>query len=231
MDRVSHLARFYVLVEEAIRRSGGVRQTSTCSGRDTWPARGVYFFFEPGQVRTHSGVGSRVVRVGTHGLKTGSRTSLWNRLSQHRGSMSTEGGNHRGSIFRLLVGAALIERECLQCSSWGEGSSADAGVRQGEREVERAVSRHIGRMEVAWVDIPDDAGPDSERGYVERNTIALLSNAARSPVDPPTVDWLGNSCPRRLVRGSGLWNQNHVTEAYDPGFLDRFASLIQARTS
>ena len=28
----------------------------------------------------------RIVRVGTHGLKTGSRSTLWGRLSQHRGT-------------------------------------------------------------------------------------------------------------------------------------------------
>jgi hypothetical protein len=28
------------------------------------------------------------------------------------------------------------------------------------------------------------------------------------------------------VRKSGLWNQNHVDEAYDPAFLDRFDELV-----
>lgn len=132
MDRTSHIARFYLLLEEASRRSGGVRQMSACTGRDSWPARGVYFFFEPGQSRTQSGVGPRVVRVGTHALKAGSKTSLWTRLSQHRGSKSTSRGSHRGSSFRLLVGAALIERDGLECSSWGAGSSAPPGVRLDE---------------------------------------------------------------------------------------------------
>ena len=41
-----------------------------------WPDQGVYFFFEPGEVRSTSGKGSRVVRVGTHGLKTGSKSVI-----------------------------------------------------------------------------------------------------------------------------------------------------------
>lgn len=81
-------------------------------------------------------------------------------------------------------------------------------------------------MDVRWVDISDDPGPDSDRGYVERNAIALLSNAGRSPVDVATPEWLGGSCPRPLVRGSGLWNQIHVTEDYDSDFLDRFADIV-----
>jgi hypothetical protein len=39
-------------------------------------------------------------------------------------------------------------------------------------------------------------------------------------------DWLGNYCNRVRVRKSGLWNQNHVEEDYDPAFLDNFAYLV-----
>jgi hypothetical protein len=49
-----------------------------------------------------------IVRVGTHALETGSQTTLWKRLSQHRGQARSGSGNHRGSIFRLIVGTALI---------------------------------------------------------------------------------------------------------------------------
>jgi hypothetical protein len=60
------------------------------------------------------------------------------------------------------------------------------------------------------------------RGKIERNTIALLSNFNKSPLDPPSPDWLGRHCnrDRDCVRASGLWNQNHVHESYDPEFLD-----------
>jgi len=50
--------------------------------------------------------GNRVVRVGTHGLKTGSTSTLWGRVHQHRDTREG-GGNHRGSVFRLHVGQAL----------------------------------------------------------------------------------------------------------------------------
>jgi hypothetical protein len=61
-----------------------------------WPKRGVYFFFETGESRSDSGSGPRVVRVGTHALREGSRAKLWTRLSQHQGTITTGGGNHRG---------------------------------------------------------------------------------------------------------------------------------------
>ena len=75
-----------------------------------WPPRGVYFFHESGEARSGTGGGPRVVRVGTHGLKSGSGSTLWDRLSQHRGSSRSGRGNHRGSIFRLIVGIALAKR-------------------------------------------------------------------------------------------------------------------------
>ena len=62
----------------------------------SWPKRGVHFFREPGEVRTDSGTGPRVVHVGTHALKAGSQTKLWDRLSQHRGAKRSGIGNHTG---------------------------------------------------------------------------------------------------------------------------------------
>jgi hypothetical protein len=50
-----------------------------------WPQRGVYFFTEEGERRHDTGEGLRIVRIGPHALKKGSRTTLWDRLSQHRG--------------------------------------------------------------------------------------------------------------------------------------------------
>lgn len=227
MDRLRDLERLYELVDECVRRSGGRRCLAECTGGMGWPRRGVYFFFEAGEVRRETGSGPRIVRVGTHALKAASQTTLWSRLSQHRGARSTGTGNHRGSIFRLLVGQALIQRDGVTCPTWGTGSSAPSAVRMKERPLEQAVSLHLGQLEVAWLEVDDEAGPGSLRGLIERNAIALLSNCRRLPFDPPSDAWLGLSCPRPLVAGSGLWNQNHVTEDYDPVFLARFTSLLE----
>lgn len=81
-------------------------------------------------------------------------------------------------------------------------------------------------MPFLWLAVLDAPGPDSLRGYIERNAIALLSNSGKQLLDPPSEDWLGHRCNRPLVRHSGLWNQKHVDEAYDPAFLDTLADLI-----
>ena len=97
--KLRDLTRFYVILDRLEQGVGGARRLSSSDGRMDWPTRGVYFFFEPGEVRTDSGDGPRVVRVGTHALTTRSRTTLWNRLSNHRGTAGTGGGNHRGPSF------------------------------------------------------------------------------------------------------------------------------------
>jgi hypothetical protein len=169
--REQHLKNFYELLDDLEQSLGGARVLSQCDGRMGWPQRGVYFFREPGETRSYTGSGPRIVRVGTHALKTGSGTKLWTRLSQHRGHARSGGGNHRGSI-------------------------------------------------------NDDSGPDSLRGFVERNAIALLSNCGKEPLGSPSGNWLGRLCNRERVRTSGLWNQNHVDEQNDPEFLDTLARLI-----
>jgi len=227
-DRREHLVRFYALLDELERRIGGQRTLADCSGRMDWPSRGVYFFREPGEVRSDTGSGPRVVRVGTHALKAGSETSLWKRLSQHRGTDKSGGGNHRGSIFRLIVGTALIARDKRSIPTWGRGNTASGPTVQAEDPFEREVSVVIRRMAFLWLPVDDEPGPGSLRGYVERNAIALLSNYNRPALDLPSAQWLGRYCDRERVRESGLWNSNHVDEHCDPAFLDRFAALVAA---
>jgi hypothetical protein len=85
-------------------------------------------------------------------------------------------------------------------------------------------------MEVTLLPILDAPGPDSLRGYIERNLIAILSNSAGgnvlSPIDPPGNDWLGRLSSRPEISRSGLWNVRHVGEAWEPGFLDQFEKMI-----
>ncbi len=175
--------------------------------------------------------GPRIVRVGTHALKARSVTTLWTRLLQHKGQSMSAGGNHRGSIFRLIIGSALAARHGYDFPTWGSGSTARGDIRKSELPLEKLVSSFIGKMPFLWLAIADGAGPDSVRGYVERNAIGLLSNYRKPPLDLPSTDWLGHKSDRERVRASGLWNQNHVDENCDAEFLDRFKLLVAAMVS
>lgn len=241
MSRLDDLMTFYQVLALLEQRLGGKRLLRECNGHQGWPQRGIYFFFEPGEFRSPSDMGPRVVRVGTHALKAGSKSSLWRRLSQHKGVLHSGGGNHRGSIFRLLTGQALIARDSLNIPTWSIGGDIGKAahdqdmkreqVKLLELPVEKAVSESIGIMELLWLSVDDDPGSDSLRGYLERNAIALLSNYRKDPIDPPSSNWLGLFSDREKVRESGLWNSNHVSEDYDPEFLGKLKNKIDKATT
>lgn len=228
-QRISDLKKFYSILEKLRISSLDKSTLAICTGRDKWPERGVYFFFESGEIRSESGTGLRVVRVGTHALKTGGKSTLWKRLYQHKGFLKNGSGNHRGSIFRLLVGMAIINRKSLSCPTWGQGNSAQKDILENEVFLEKLVSEVIGQMPFLVLPINDEPGPESLRGYIERNSIALLSNYNKESVDSSTEGWLGYACNRERVRSSGLWNQNHVDEEYDRDFLGVLEELVRNR--
>jgi hypothetical protein len=86
-------------------------------------------------------------------------------------------------------------------------------------------------MPVLALEVPDEPGPDSLRGYIERNSIALLSGFNSGEVDKPSNHWLGHHCPRDRVRRSGLWNNNHVDETYDSQFVGIMEQLMLQQAS
>lgn len=230
-DRLTHLIEFYAILDALEKNIGGARTLADCTGRLTWPGRGVYFFREAGELRSDSGEGPRIVRVGTHALREGGSTRLWTRLSQHKGQAGTGGGNHRGSIFRLIVGASLIAQIRHNHPTWGKGNTATREVKRGEQALEREVSTIIGTMPFLWLGIDDEPGPESLRGHIERNAIALLSNYRKHLLDPASGAWLGQYCDRERVRSAGLWNSNHVEERYDPAFLGCLRQTVSAAGS
>lgn len=214
------LDRFYRLLAELEATCRGHRTLGRCGPRDGWPLRGVYFVFDPREWRA-DGSTLRVVRVGTHAVSAGSRTSLWNRLSQHRGS-SDGGGNHRGSVFRRHVGVALLNTREYSPEirhTWSVGSSAPRTVRQGERALELDVSHYIGELLLLWVEIPDSPGKTSDRGIIEAGSIALLAAARRQGTDPASEAWLGLRSDRSSIRDSGLWNVQHTDAQPSESFL------------
>ena len=216
---------FYALLNELDSRVGGPRKLRECSSSSGWPSQGVYFFLENSETRLDGS--PRVVRIGTHALTETSNTTLWNRLSTHRGNVGGSrpgGGNHRASIFRLHTGTALLTQGDWSNEardSWRK-ENADRAARQAEYPLEQAVTRHIGEMPFLWLAVPDRV----ERGLIERNSIGLLSRRSGG-IDPASTRWLGLNADNEKVRTSSLWNVNHVEDPYDPLFLDTFDRLVR----
>lgn len=218
-------ARFFRLMNQVRAAQSGGRRIDETHGRQPWPARGVYFILAGHSLER--GKMPRIVRVGTHAVSRGSKTSLWDRLSTHRGT-SAGGGSHRSSIFRLHVGRAWTRFAADEGwpESWAQGQSAPLEVRNGEALLERQVSKIIGAMQVVWLDVDDTPGPESERAYLERNAIGLLSRLGLlgSGSEP---DWLGRFSSDWRIAISGLWNLNHLFYKPDVDFMERLTAAVE----
>lgn len=219
-------ARFSWLMNQLWMAQSGGRSIEEINGRQDWPSRGVYFIVAPGLGMERSQM-PRIVRVGTHAVSQGSKTSLWDRLGTHRGT-SAGGGSHRSSIFRLHVGRAYTRFAKAETwpVSWGQGQSAPLEIRRGEDALEQQVSKHIRAMHVLWLDVGDEPGPRSERAYLERNAIGLLS---RMGLLRPSAkdDWLGHFSSDWRIVASGLWNLNHVFRRPDADFIERLTVAVE----
>lgn len=222
MARREDIDQFYRIIDVLERRIGGKHFLADCTGRNPWPKRGVYFFFEDGEFRENGDM--RVVRVGTHALIANTRTTLWARLRQHKGTARGQhpgGGDHRGSVFRLHVGTAIISREALDVPTWSVGSTASSEIKNQEAPIERLVSEYIRSMPFLWVGVNGPPGPNSKRLLIEKNAIALLSNYGRKvKVDSTSLNWLGKYAWSDKIKISGLWNVDYVDQDYDQDFLN-----------
>lgn len=237
MTRKEQIDRFYRLLDELEQQVGGKRKLKNCDGYMDWPARGVYFFFEPGTKRDSTDQ-LRVTRIGANGVAAGSSASLWDRLKQHYGTGSgsadySHGGYHRGSVYRKYVGEAIIEKYDLHDDypDWKKTRKSierdHKDVRDEEYILERRVSTYIREQPFIWVEVEDEPSSNSDRTYLEQNIIALLSNFDKQSIDSRTEGWLGNQSPRRRIRESGLWCLNHVDEEYDSDTLDLLENYIK----
>jgi hypothetical protein len=220
--RGADLVRFYRLLGELEALNRGTHRLAQASAADAWPNRGVVWFYERGENRSDTGSGPRIVRVATHALKRELNTTLWDRLAQDAG------GSHRGSIFRTVIGLSV--RDLMgntEPNGWGRGIAPAPGTEKQEATLEAAVNHYIAQMPFLYLTVNDDPGPMSLRAFIEKNSIALLSNFARTPVDSASPAWLGRRCNREKVAQSGLWNIQHVDEAYDPSFMDAMKTLME----
>jgi hypothetical protein len=226
--RAADTERFYALLNALMEKVGRPRLRD-CSAQHGLPRQGVYFFFEDGETRA-GGRAPRVVRIGSHALSAQSRTRLWHRLRQHRGTLAGRhpgGGNHRGSVFRQHVGTALLNSQTWPPEiheTWLR-DRVDAQARAAEQPLERAVSTHIGAMPVACLAVPDW----EHRDVIEANAIALLSRRTGGP-DQASPGWLGLHAANELVRTSALWNVKHIDAIYDPAFLDLLEQTVHNAT-
>ncbi|NGO55481.1 hypothetical protein [Allomesorhizobium camelthorni] len=85
-------------------------------------------------------------------------------------------GRLQGAAFSDLLDQPRLRR----------GASAPSNECASELELEWVVSDYMRSLSVVALNVPDEPGPDSLRGFIERNAIALLTNYSGDPGDPPS---------------------------------------------
>jgi len=224
-QRLEHIVQFYALLDTLAQKIKGPLTLENFSIGSSWVTRGVHFFFEQGEHRSDSGEGLRVVHIGTHAIRTGSRSTLWDSLHLQRGSDKDGAGSHRCSAFRKHIGMAYIGRDKeyhYEDQTWGRGNLTSHEVHLQEMGLEMVVSKTIRKMPYLYLAVEDEPSPYSQRAVISNNTVALLSNYNRQPIDPPSETWLGQYAHSKgdRIRQSGLWNVDHTDDDYDPDFLE-----------
>ena len=176
------------------------------------PQDGIYFFYEKGEVCSHTGK-PRIVRVGTH-----EKASLRKRLKQHYSL------NREGSVFRKHLGTALLKKKGLpddEITEWRKGrrSLRWSDFKDTEDEVNRLLRSKFFFKVVAVKDV-------KERKMLEKKLIASLSACSECR---PSDGWLGRLAWSEKVRRSGLWNSNHVDSEnrMDINDLERLRRLVR----
>lgn len=193
---------------------GQLPRPGVCPENELWAQRGVYFFFEDGELRA-DGSTPRIVRVGSH---TGNNSTIGTRIN---GEHAKDWGR---SVFRRHVGTSLILRGDFPNGNVpGNGNtlaqhwySSENGVAvhynpnqlsQDLHDLHSLVTETIRNMSVLWIKIDNrDA-----RLQFEKQCIRLLSNLNRpASMDTPSQAWLGKHALNEKIHLSGLWNVQHV---------------------
>ena len=223
--RANDLRALYQLIGQ--HRSSGKTFLLKNLNSNNIPPKGVYVFLDKTE-RNFLGRDPRIVRIGTHAVSKGSKATLRSRLRNHMG-LNDGRGNHRGSIFRLHVGRAMLERGDTSSSipTWGQGQSAPASVQELEADHERRVSKYLGELEVFIIEIDDESSKHSMRAVAERQLISLYSEALL-PIDIPSANWLGLSSPLDKIVQSGLWNIREVGSQYKPKSKGCVTQIVEA---
>ncbi|EKS35140.1 hypothetical protein HMPREF9696_02412 [Afipia clevelandensis ATCC 49720] len=222
--------KLYSVLARQIRQGVMAPLTEILKG-NTLPEKGVYIFCDPSEDSNLHVTTPRIVRIGTHAVSSGSKSTLRSRLRTHAGSADGR-GSHRSSIFRLHIGQSLIAKNSweLKYPHWGKGSTASSEIRESERDLEQEVSSYMGQLLVTTLPLVDDSGPGSARAHVERALVALLTEDMDF-LEESSSAWLGRFSSRPQLQSSGIWNVQHVGATLDTKSVNLAINLLERSIS
>ena len=165
------------------------------------PQNGIYVLFEKGE-NGHNG--DRIVRIGTH---TG-ENELINRLNQH---FIKE--NKDRSIFRKNLGRCFLNRISDPfLEKWNLDLISRANREKHEDEVDFEYQQEIehrvtGYLQGAFSFAVIQVSDKERRASLEARLISTISTCDGCE---PSQLWFGNYSPKKKIRESGLWQEQHL---------------------
>jgi len=183
------------------------------------PENGIYFFYEQGEIWGHGGNKPRIVRIGTH--KDG---NFRNRIKEHylldESKMNFDSGKpalHERSIFRKHIGSALLNQhndDYLQI--WEKIDFTPKKNREKfghlrnirkEKEIESEITRILREnFSFRFILLSSQRERMGSKGLES----SLIGTIAHCQLCKPSNNWLGNYSPKARIRGSGLWQVQHL---------------------
>lgn len=201
------------------------------------PRRGVYFFYEKGEIWGHGGARPRIVRIGTHGDDYFQR-----RIGEHfllnESKMDFDQNRAKpsdSSIFRKNIGRALLNREGGDYLDVWEKSFIPKKNRdrfgnqrdvKKEKKLEALISDVLRtQFSFRFIIVEDQATRMGCKGLEG----ALIGTVAQCGLCEPSARWLGRYSPKRQIRESGLWLVNCLGEpGLDESDKKIFAQALEA---
>lgn len=195
--------KLHQIVNEGLRFR---RKNDGFTNSDRIPKNGIYVMFEKGE----KGHGKdRIVRIGTHTGQKGQR-QLLKRLKDH-----FTRPNKDGSIFRKNIGRCFLNMDDslrYYLETWNIDFTTIAkrkkyGHRRDmafEGRIEKRITQYI-RDNISLVLIKVD-----DRKYRLSLEKRLITTVNRCNVCGPSDIWLGTQSPKQKIRGSGLWQVQHL---------------------
>lgn len=227
MNRLKDIKSLYQILAKLEKKIGGKIPFEASIDEEGLPTKGIYFIFEQGEMRSTSGKGMRIVKVGTHATMPFSKSWLYQRIRAHRGNDDDLNGHHRRSMLRKNIGRAIMKRDRLSCPTWEKRVKPVPA----ERRIEEKISKYIRkRMSYLYLKIDDDPSTWRKRIWFFRNLLSLISNYGKDEIiDPPSKGWLGHNFPDKItdvVSSSGLWNDEVEKWDYEPSLLTELEEYV-----
>ncbi len=185
---------------------------------ESLPLRGIYFFYQEGEMWGHGGEKLRIVRIGTH-----RGSNFRNRIAEHflinDRKMSFDKSKPKPSdrsIFRKNIGRALLNKnndpylEIWEISFLRRANRVKFGdLRDIEKEksLEKQITEILrDKFYFRFVIIESESERMGSKGLESK----LIGTVSRCTKCKPSANWLGNYSPKQEIRTSGLWLTQHL---------------------